>query len=29
LQSAGLPSIMLTFQYEDEFLRAIWLVGYF
>jgi hypothetical protein len=23
LQSAGLPSIMLTFQYEDEFLRAI------
>ena len=29
LQSAGLPSIMLTCQYEDEFLRAIWLVGYF
>ena len=23
LQSAGLPSIMLTCQYEDEFLRAI------
>jgi hypothetical protein len=29
LQSAGLPSIMLTCQYEVEFLRAIWLVGYF
>jgi hypothetical protein len=29
LQSAGLPSIMLTCQYEAEFLRAIWLVGYF